>query len=111
MVYDDLKQAFPKLSLGTVYRNLSMFKASGEIVSLGTVNGVERFDAIVEPHVHFICSGCGAVAADMAAFSVLPISNSRCLLRSCSRSLFFAIAQSHVTTVHEPLNLVALFTA
>ena len=62
MVYNHLKQEIPDLSLGTVYRNLSMFKASGEIVSLGTVNGVERFDAIVEPHVHFICSGCGAVA-------------------------------------------------
>lgn len=61
MVYNHLKQEIPDLSLGTVYRNLSMFKNSGEIVSLGTVNGVERFDASVEPHVHFICSGCGAV--------------------------------------------------
>ena len=61
MVYNHLKQEIPDLSLGTVYRNLSMFKATGEIVSLGTVNGVERFDANVEPHVHFICSGCGAV--------------------------------------------------
>ena len=61
MVYNHLKQEIPDLSLGTVYRNLSMFKATGEIVSLGTVNGVERFDANVEPHVHFICSGCGTV--------------------------------------------------
>lgn len=61
MVYNHLKLEIPDLSLGTIYRNLNMFKNSGEIVSLGTVNGVERFDAIVEPHVHFICSGCGAV--------------------------------------------------
>ena len=60
-VYNQLKQEIPDLSLGTVYRNLSMFKAQGEIISLGTVNGVERFDGNVEPHVHFICNGCDAV--------------------------------------------------
>ena len=62
MVFNHLKQEIPDLSLGTVYRNLSMFKAQGEIISLGTVNGVERFDGNTEPHVHFICNGCDAVA-------------------------------------------------
>ena len=61
MVFNHLKQEIPDLSLGTVYRNLSMFKAKGEIISLGTVNGVERFDGNVEPHVHFVCDGCDAV--------------------------------------------------
>ena len=61
MVYNHLKQEIPDLSLGTVYRNLSMFKNQGEIISVGTVNGVERFDGNVEPHVHFICNGCDAV--------------------------------------------------
>ena len=45
MVYNQLKPEIPDLSLGTVYRNLSMFKTNGEIISIGTVNGVERFDA------------------------------------------------------------------
>ena len=61
MVFNHLKQEIPDLSLGTVYRNLSMFKAQGEIISLGTVNGVERFDGNIEPHVHFICQECDAV--------------------------------------------------
>ena len=61
MVYNHLKAEIPDLSLGTVYRNLSMFKAQGEIISVGTVNGVERFDGNVEPHVHFVCNGCNAV--------------------------------------------------
>ena len=34
MVYNHLKQEIPDLSLGTVYRNLSMFKNQGEIISL-----------------------------------------------------------------------------
>jgi len=62
MVYNHLKQSIPDLSLGTVYRNLSMFKDKGEITSLGTVNGVERFDGNTAPHVHFVCTGCDAVA-------------------------------------------------
>mgnify|MGYP003303303449 CR=1 FL=1 len=60
-VYGHLKEEFPDLSLGTVYRNLSMFKQQGMIASLGTVNGIERFDANTVPHVHFICTGCDAV--------------------------------------------------
>ena len=61
MVYADLKKTIPDLSLGTVYRNLAMFRQQGIIASLGTVNGVERFDGNTAPHVHFVCSGCSAV--------------------------------------------------
>lgn len=62
MVYTHLKPEFPDLSLGTVYRNLSMFKDKGEIVSIGAVGGVERFDGNTDPHVHFICTDCRTVA-------------------------------------------------
>ena len=60
-IYESVKSQIPDISLATVYRNLSLFKEQGLITSLGTVNGVERFDANTEPHVHFICTGCGAV--------------------------------------------------
>lgn len=60
-VYRTLRPTFPDLSLGTVYRNLARFKEEGVVVSLGTVQGQERFDAIVTPHTHFICQRCGAV--------------------------------------------------
>ncbi len=61
MVYARLKPEIPDLSLGTVYRNLSLFKQQGVIASLGAVNGVERFDYNTEPHVHFICNECNRV--------------------------------------------------
>ena len=57
-VHAQLRAQFPDISLGTVYRNLAMFKDQGIITSLGTVGGVERFDANTEPHVHFICNQC-----------------------------------------------------
>ena len=60
-IYSQLKPRIPDLSLGTVYRNLNLFKEQGLAVSVATVKGVERFDGITEPHVHFICTGCDAV--------------------------------------------------
>ena len=61
MVHNMLQQDHPDISLATVYRNLSRFKDQGIIQSLGTVHGIERFDANTEPHVHFICANCDAV--------------------------------------------------
>lgn len=61
MVFGQLKPEIPDLSLGTVYRNLAMFRQQGTIASVGTVNGVERFDGNTQPHVHFVCNGCSAV--------------------------------------------------
>ena len=60
-IYTDLKQQIPDLAMGTVYRNLTLFKEQGLVSSVATVNGVERFDANTDPHVHFICDGCDAV--------------------------------------------------
>ena len=60
-VYQHLKPDFPDLSLGTVYRNISMFKDEGVIQSIGVVNGLERYDYTTEPHTHFICTTCGQV--------------------------------------------------
>lgn len=60
-IYTDLKAEIPDLSMGTVYRNLTLFKQQGLATSVATVKGVERFDANTDPHVHFICSDCDAV--------------------------------------------------
>lgn len=60
-VYQMLMQERSDISLATVYRNLALFKQQGIIQSLGTVEGIERFDYNTAPHVHFICSCCQAV--------------------------------------------------
>ena len=60
-VYSTLKPQIPDLSLGTVYRNIAMFRDEGLIVSVATVDGQERFDADTTPHMHFICVDCGSV--------------------------------------------------
>ena len=60
-IYQQLKQVIPDLSLGTVYRNLVLFKEMELINSVGVVGGYERFDALMTPHAHFICKGCGRI--------------------------------------------------
>ena len=60
-IYHSLQKEHSDISLASVYRNLKLFKEEGLIVSLGSVNGVERLDGRVEPHVHFICTCCDAV--------------------------------------------------
>ena len=60
-LYQQLKAQIPDLSMGTVYRNLNLFRQQGLAVSVATVGGEERFDGNTDPHVHFICSGCEAV--------------------------------------------------
>ena len=56
-IFEELRKDIPDLSLGTVYRNLSVFKEEGLVVSVGTVNGQERYDANTAEHTHFICVG------------------------------------------------------
>ena len=36
-------------------------KNDGVIISVGTVNGQERFDGATHPHSHFVCDRCGSV--------------------------------------------------
>ena len=55
--------------MGTVYRNLTLFKEQGIITSVGTVKGVDRFDGNTDPHVHFFCTECGAVV-DLTGLTV-----------------------------------------
>ena len=62
-IYAQLKPEHPDLSLGTVYRNLALFRESGEVVCVATVRAADRLDACTEPHAHFICEQCGAVLA------------------------------------------------
>jgi Fur family peroxide stress response transcriptional regulator len=60
-VYEKLKPSIPSLSLGTVYRNINLFRQEGSVISIGVVDGEERFDGFVIPHPHLICICCGKV--------------------------------------------------
>ncbi len=61
VIYRSLRKDFPNISLGTVYRNLALLTELGEIQTISTGEGPDRFDGNVAPHYHFQCRGCGAL--------------------------------------------------
>ena len=60
-LYMRLKPDYPELSLGTVYRNLSVLLEEGLAATVATVDGQLRYDGRTEPHAHFICRRCRRV--------------------------------------------------
>ena len=61
VVYMNVRQKYPNISLGTVYRNLTLLSEIGEIRRLRVGDGVDHFDADTSLHHHFICSHCGRI--------------------------------------------------
>lgn len=62
MVYQNIRSTMPNISLGTVYRNLSLLSESGEIARLSCDGKADHFDADTRPHYHFMCRQCGCVS-------------------------------------------------
>ena len=60
-VYEAVRQQEPKISLGTVYRNLNQLAECGMVMKLTMPTGGDRFDGRLDDHLHIICSSCGAV--------------------------------------------------
>lgn len=60
-VYMHVKEEFPNISLGTVYRNLKLLTDIGEAVKITAPDGGDRFDGHVQPHNHFFCTECGRI--------------------------------------------------
>lgn len=61
-VYRNVRQQNPNISLGTVYRNLTLLADIGEIIRLRVGDGVDHFDGDTSPHYHFICTDCGGIS-------------------------------------------------
>ena len=60
-VYMNIREIYPNISLGTVYRNLSLLASLGEIQRITCEDGADRFDATTDPHYHVVCRQCGRV--------------------------------------------------
>lgn len=61
-LYDRVRRRLPRISLGTVYRNLEQLCQCGEACRLTAPGGEARFDADTQPHDHVRCIRCGCVA-------------------------------------------------
>jgi len=60
-IYNKLKAEYPEISLGTVYRNLSVLHEQGEISIVPGNFQRDHFDANASPHYHFVCNICESI--------------------------------------------------
>lgn len=58
-VYAAVRAVVPRISLGTVYRNLEILATEGLIQKIVTGSGPMRFDGNPDRHVHLRCERCG----------------------------------------------------
>lgn len=61
MVYESVREEIPKVSLGTVYRNLNLLTSEGEIRELVLEDDAKRYDGNLGEHYHCICQNCGEI--------------------------------------------------
>lgn len=58
-IFERLQDAFPTVSLATVYRNVMLLRSLGEVLELGFPDGSNRYDGNNPfPHAHVICVRC-----------------------------------------------------
>ncbi|RKX88996.1 MAG: transcriptional repressor [Spirochaetes bacterium] len=58
-VHQFAREQNPRISFGTVYRNLNILVDIGEVQRLESSRGKDRFDARFPQHAHFRCDTCG----------------------------------------------------
>jgi len=72
-LYKAVRRRLPRISLGTVYRNLDLLSRAGLIQKLEVGGTQKRFDGDLEGHCHRRCVRCGKVEdvwlGDVAAIS------------------------------------------
>jgi Fe2+ or Zn2+ uptake regulation protein len=61
-IYRLVKRRFPRLSLGTVYRNLRVLVAQGGLRELDFGMAVTYFETAKDTHYHLICRVCESIA-------------------------------------------------
>ncbi|MHC4471886.1 MAG: Fur family transcriptional regulator [Planctomycetota bacterium] len=60
-VYAAVQKRIPRISLGTVYRNLQVLVEEGYAARLAPSEGSHRFDGEVAEHHHLVCQECGRI--------------------------------------------------
>lgn len=61
-LYEMVRKRLPKVSLGTIYRNLDLLSSEGIIQKVQVGNSQMRFDGNPNAHMHITCIHCGRVA-------------------------------------------------
>ncbi len=57
-LFGRVRKQMPRISLGTVYRNLEILSELGEIQTIQMAGSLKRFDGVAENHYHIRCVNC-----------------------------------------------------
>ena len=60
-VYEFIKEAYPTIGKGTVYRNLDILVEEGALRKVEVPDGPNRFDFTLKNHYHVRCIKCGEI--------------------------------------------------
>lgn len=60
-IFRRVRDALPRVSLGTVYRNLDKLREQGRLRVVRLEGGQAHYDAVTDAHDHFVCERCGGV--------------------------------------------------
>ncbi|MBA3046169.1 MAG: transcriptional repressor [Candidatus Thermoplasmatota archaeon] len=60
-IYMELKKKHPSLSKTTIYNTIQSLKDCGLLVTLLISPNESRFDSLINPHHHLLCSECGKI--------------------------------------------------
>lgn len=60
-IFEQVRDTLPKVSLGTVYRNLGVLKDEGLVREIYGNDRRAHYDADITPHAHFMCSACDQI--------------------------------------------------
>ena len=60
-IYEAVRVAYPRVSLGTVYRNLRVLCGQGQIREVRSGANFSRFEIAGRRHYHLICRNCGRI--------------------------------------------------
>jgi len=71
-VHARVRRRLPRISLGTVYRNLQKLAAQQRVRVVRLPHRAARFDGMLGEHDHFLCERCGAVIDLMRSAATPP---------------------------------------
>jgi len=83
-LYARVRKRLPRISLGTVYRNLDVLSELGVVHKLEFAGKQRRYDGCCEEHYHVRCLGCGRI-------DDVPAQRSGAILRQIRRKLHYEI--------------------
>ena len=60
-IFQAVQQDYPKISLATVYRNLTVLEETGQVQRIPCNDAKDHYDANTAEHPHFVCNYCQSV--------------------------------------------------